>query len=65
MNDSDIKIPDALNDFLDKLDKKAQEDGYPPDIIRNMRNSPEMMDILVRMIGAELAANKRGLNDKE
>lgn len=65
MNNLDGEIPDNLSNFLDKLDKEAQEDGYPPGIIRNMRNSPEMMDILVRMIGAELAANKRGLNDKE
>lgn len=49
---------DALDVFLDELDKKAEEDGYPPDIIRNMRHSPEMMDILIRMIGAELSAEK-------
>lgn len=48
--------PDALDSFLDELDKKAQEDGYPPDIIRNMRHSPEMMDILIRMIGTEMQA---------
>lgn len=51
-----MQKPDALDIFLDELDKKAQQDGYPPNIVRNMRHSPEMMDILIRMIGAEMKA---------
>lgn len=48
----------ALDKFLDELDEKAQADGYPAGLIRKMKESPEMMDILARMIGAELDAIK-------
>ena len=48
----------ALDKFLDELDEKAQADGYPAGLIRKMKESPEMMDILARIIGAELEAIK-------
>lgn len=67
MNNMNTKEFDALDIFLDELDKKAQQDGYPPNIIRNMRHSPEMMDILLRMIGAEVKAklDERQLKSSE
>ncbi len=58
MDNADIKAPDALDNFLDEIDKQAQKDGYPPNIVRNMRHNPEMMDIIIRIIGAELQASK-------
>lgn len=62
MSSMNTEEPDALDIFLDELDKKAQQGGYPPNIVRNMRHSPEMMDILTRMIGAEM---KAVLNERE
>jgi len=59
VSSTDIEKPDALDIFLDELDKKAHQDGYPPNIIRNMRHSSEIMDILIRMIGAELEVSKQ------
>lgn len=56
LKDPTPEEPDIIDRFLDELDKKAQADGYPEGIVRNMRKSPEMMDILTRMIGAELKA---------
>jgi hypothetical protein len=55
---SPTPIPDAIDKFLDELDEKAQADGYSAGLIKNMRQSPEMMDILTRIIGAELKAIK-------
>lgn len=64
MSGMDTEECDALDIFLDELDKKARQDGYPPNVIRNIRHSPEMMDILIRMIGAELQAkNERVLRN--
>lgn len=63
MKESDIAnsapIPDPINKFLDEIDKKMQADGYPAGLVKNMRQSPEMMDILARIIGAELEAIKQ------
>ena len=55
MKDADTS---TLDTFLDELDEKAQADGYPAGLIHKMKESPEMMDILARMIGAELEAIK-------
>jgi hypothetical protein len=54
MKDSNTTTPNALDKFLDELDEKAQANGYPSGLIRKMRESPEMMDIMARMVGAEL-----------
>lgn len=47
-----------IDKFLDEIDKKMQAEGYPTGLIKNMRQSPEMMDILARIISAELEAVK-------
>lgn len=49
-------IPDTINKFFNELDEKAQADGYPAGLVKNMRQSPEIMDILTRIVGAELEA---------
>lgn len=54
MKDSNTTTSNALDKFLNELDEKAQADGYPAGLMRKMKESPEMMDILARMIGAEL-----------
>lgn len=53
-----LVVHHALDKFLDKLDEKARADGYPAGLICKMKESPEMMDILARMVGAELQAIK-------
>lgn len=62
MNDPNVTkhtpISDTIDKFLCELDEKAQTDGYPAGLIKNMRQSPEMMNTLIRMIGAELQAIK-------
>jgi hypothetical protein len=58
MKDQNTPTTNALDKFLEELDEKAQADGYPAGIMRNMKESPEMMDILARMVGAELKAIK-------
>jgi hypothetical protein len=50
--------PDPIDKFLQKLEEDAQANGYPSGIMLNMRHDPAMMDILVRMLGAELKAIK-------
>lgn len=50
--------PDALDKFLQELDEKMQAEGFPKGLMVNMRKDPAMMDILMRMIGAELKAVK-------
>lgn len=60
MKDSNTTTLNALDKFLDELDEKAQANGYPAGLIRKMRESPEMMDIMARMVGAELDFIKAG-----
>lgn len=59
MNHQTTPLPSALDKFLEELDEKAQADGYPAGIMRNMKESPEMMDILARIVGAELKAFRK------
>ena len=58
MDSARIKAPDALDNFLNEINKQAQKDGYPPNIVRDTRHNPEMMDIIIRIIGVELHASK-------
>jgi hypothetical protein len=56
MNHQTTPPPSVLDRFLEELDEKAQADSYPAGIMCNMKESPEMIDILTRIVGAELKA---------
>jgi hypothetical protein len=63
MSKSDMPVSPALDKFLDELQSEATEAGYPPRIILNMRYHPEMLDIMARMIKAELEYIKKERED--
>lgn len=65
MKNTSTTKPDALDKFLQELDEKMQAEGYKKGLIVNMRNDPAMMDILMRMIGAELKASKKARKDAD
>lgn len=47
-----------LDEFLQNLDKDAQTNGYPAGIVLNMKHDPAMLDILARMVRAEIKTAK-------
>ncbi|MDN5274736.1 MAG: hypothetical protein JWP06_637 [Candidatus Saccharibacteria bacterium] len=64
MSKSDMPVPPALDKILNELQSKATEAGYHPRIVLNMRYHPEMLDIMARMISAELEHIKKERKDE-
>jgi DNA-binding Xre family transcriptional regulator len=62
----DVKLPKskdkATNELIEALDAKAREQGFSG-AMEHMMQDPEMRGIMIRMIGAELKAQKE-INDQ-